>query len=50
MAEDSESLLKKPVTVSILKYQVGMFLLCYFAWVTVHIQREFWAMSKKTIK
>jgi len=32
---------------SAFKYQVGMFALCYFTWVTVHIQREFWAMSKK---
>ena len=27
-----------------------MFSLCYFSWVAVHAQREFWAMSKKTIK
>jgi len=27
-----------------------MFTLCYFSWVAVHAQREFWAMSKKTIK
>ena len=26
-----------------------MFFLCWFAWVAVHAQREFWAMSKKTI-
>jgi sugar phosphate permease len=50
MAADSESLKSKPAVVNILKYQIGMFLLCYFSWVTVHIQREFWAMSKKTIK
>jgi len=31
-------------------YLVGMFVLCYFSWVAVHAQREFWAMSKKTIK
>ena len=31
-------------------YLAGMFALCYFAWVAVHAQREFWAMSKKTIK
>lgn len=37
-------------TKPIFKYQVGMFFLCYVAWVTVHIQREFWAMSKKQIK
>lgn len=36
--------------VSPIKYQIGMFLLCYMTWVTVHIQREFWAMSKKNIK
>lgn len=35
---------------STIKYQVGMFMLCYMTWVTVHIQREFWAMSKKNIK
>ena len=32
------------------KYLSGMFTLCYFSWVAVHAQREFWAMSKKTIK
>ena len=26
-----------------------MFFLCYLTWMTVHIQREFWAMSKKSI-
>ena len=31
-------------------YLCGMFALCYFSWVEVHAQREFWAMSKKTIK
>ena len=31
-------------------YLSGMFALCYFSWVAVHAQREFWAMSKKTIK
>ena len=31
-------------------YQVGMFSLCYVAWVCVHTQREYWAMSKKTIQ
>ena len=36
-AADTESLQAKPAKVNILKYQVGMFLLCYFAWVTVHI-------------
>ena len=30
-------------------YQVGMFLMCYIAWVGVHMQREFWAMSKDVI-
>ena len=28
---------------------VGVFTICYFGWVTVHIQREFWAISKKQI-
>ena len=32
------------------KHQVYMFLLCYVLWIGVHIQREFWAMSKRTIK
>lgn len=41
---------QKPAARSPLKYQVGMFALCYVSWVTVHIQREFWAMSKKNIK
>ena len=27
-----------------------MFSLCYFSWVAVHAQREFWALSKKTIQ
>ena len=31
-------------------YLTGIFILCYFSWVAVHAQREFWAMSKKTIK
>ena len=31
-------------------YLTGMFVLCYFSWVAVHAQREFWAMTKKTIK
>ena len=30
-------------------YQFGMFSLCYIAWVFVHMQREFWAMSKEVI-
>lgn len=32
-----------------LSYQLGMFTLCYFTWVCVHMQREFWAMSKEVI-
>jgi sugar phosphate permease len=32
------------------RYQVYMFVLCYIIWIGVHIQREFWAMSKRTIK
>ena len=32
-----------------LAYQLGMFSLCYFAWVCVHMQREYWAMSKEEI-
>jgi sugar phosphate permease len=32
------------------KYQIRMFALCYLAWVSVHMQREFWSMSKKEIK
>ena len=31
-------------------YLMGMFSLCYFSWVAVHAQREFWALSKKTIQ
>ena len=31
------------------KYLIVMFFICWFAWVAVHAQREFWAMSKKTI-
>jgi len=31
-------------------WQIGMFLLTYCAWVFVHMQREFWAMSKKVIE
>lgn len=31
-------------------YLAGMFSLCYFSWVAVHAQREFWALSKKTIQ
>jgi sugar phosphate permease len=30
-------------------YQIGMFSLCYMSWVFVHMQREFWAMSKEVI-
>ena len=30
-------------------YQIGMFTLCYVSWVFVHMQREFWAMSKEVI-
>ena len=26
-----------------------MFLLCYVAWGSIHMQREFWAMSKDVI-
>ena len=37
MAADSESLKSKPAVVNIFKYQIGMFVLCYFSWVTVHI-------------
>lgn len=33
-----------------LAYQIGMFGLCYLSWVFVHMQREFWAMSKEVIK
>ena len=32
-----------------LSYQLGMFTLCYVTWVCVHMQREFWAMSKEVI-
>ena len=35
---------------SLFRYQAGMFALCYVCWAAVHIQREFWAMSKKNIK
>jgi sugar phosphate permease len=45
----TENASQRPTNI-LLKYQIGMFCLCYFAWVTVHIQREFWAMSKKNIK
>ena len=26
-----------------------MFMICYFTWGAVHMQREFWAMSKDVI-
>ena len=32
-----------------LAYQIGMLTLCYTAWMFVHMQREFWAMSKEVI-
>ena len=34
----------------VLKYQIYMFFLCYILWIGVHVQREFWAMSKRSIK
>mmetsp|Transcript_28597 Transcript_28597/g.35413 ORF Transcript_28597/g.35413 Transcript_28597/m.35413 type:complete len:233 (+) Transcript_28597:52-750(+) len=33
----------------LLLYQIAMFFLCYLMWVAVHVQREFWAMSKEVI-
>ena len=33
-----------------LMLQVSSYALSYFFWVTVHMQREFWAMSKKAMK
>ena len=31
-------------------YQIGMFGLTYLCWIFVHMQREFWAMSKHSIQ
>ena len=33
-----------------IKYQIATYVLAYYFWVTVHIQREFWAMSKTAIQ
>ena len=32
------------------KFQVGMYILCYISYMSVHIFREFWAKSKPVIE
>ena len=32
-----------------LQSQLGTFLICYLFWMSVHMQRSYWSMAKKTI-